>query len=68
MLDATIKAQLKAYLEKLQTPIELVASLDGSAPAQEMRGLLQDIKDVLDPEGRMNPGNLGLVKPPSTRS
>ena len=32
------------------------------------RGLLQDIKDVLDPEGRMNPGNLGLVKPPSTRS
>jgi alkyl hydroperoxide reductase subunit F len=43
MLDANIKTQLGAYLEKLQTPIELVASLDGSAPAQEMRGLLQDI-------------------------
>ena len=28
MLDANIKTQLKAYLEKLQTPIELVASLD----------------------------------------
>ncbi len=40
MLDANIKAQLDAYLEKLQTPIELVASLDDSAAAQEMRGLL----------------------------
>ena len=30
MLDATIKAQLGAYLEKLQRPIEIVASLDGS--------------------------------------
>ena len=46
MLDANIKTQLKAYLEKLQTPIELVASLDGSAPAQEMRGLLQDIAEL----------------------
>ena len=43
MLDTNIKAQLQAYLERLQTPIELVASLDESAPAQEMRGLLQDI-------------------------
>ena len=43
MLDANIKAQLTAYLEKLQRPIELVASLDDSAKAQEMRGLLQDI-------------------------
>ncbi len=32
------------------------------------RALLQDIKDVLDPEGRMNPGNLGLAKPGSMRS
>ena len=31
MLDANIKTQLKAYLEKLQQPIELVASLDDSA-------------------------------------
>jgi alkyl hydroperoxide reductase subunit F len=30
MLDATIKTQLKAYLERLQQPIELVASLDDS--------------------------------------
>ena len=37
MLDANIKTQLKAYLEKLLQPIELVASLDDSAKAQEMR-------------------------------
>jgi alkyl hydroperoxide reductase subunit F len=43
MLDANIKAQLTAYLEKLQQPIELIASLDDSANAQEMRDLLQDI-------------------------
>ncbi|MEW9899538.1 alkyl hydroperoxide reductase subunit F [Chitinivorax sp. PXF-14] len=43
MLDTAIKTQLKAYLEKLQRPIELVASLDGSAKAQEIRSLLDDI-------------------------
>ena len=43
MLDANIKTQLKAYLEKLQRPIELVASLDDSATAQEMRGMLVDL-------------------------
>ena len=46
MLDANIKTQLKAYLEKLQTPIELVASLDDSTAAQEMRGLLLDIAEL----------------------
>jgi alkyl hydroperoxide reductase subunit F len=43
MLDAAIKTQLSAYLEKLQTPIELVASLDGSDAARQMRELLADI-------------------------
>ena len=28
MLDTTIKTQLKAYLGRLQQPVELVASLD----------------------------------------
>ena len=46
MLDANIKAQLTAYLEKLQRPIELVASFDDSAKAQEMRGLLVDIAEL----------------------
>jgi len=48
MLDNNIKAQLKAYLEKLQRPIELVASLDDSAKAQEMRGLLVEIAGLSD--------------------
>ena len=43
MLDAAIKTQLKAYLERLQQPIELVASLDEGARAQEVRSLLEDI-------------------------
>ncbi|MDP2784485.1 MAG: alkyl hydroperoxide reductase subunit F [Sulfurimicrobium sp.] len=43
MLDATIKAQLAAYLEKLQQPIELVASPDGSDAARQMSELLADI-------------------------
>ena len=46
MLDANIKAQLKAYLEKLQRPIELVASLDDGAKAQELRSLLGDIAEL----------------------
>jgi alkyl hydroperoxide reductase subunit F len=43
MLDAAIKAQLKAYLEKLVQPIELRAYLDNSENAQKMRALLEDI-------------------------
>jgi alkyl hydroperoxide reductase subunit F len=43
MLDTAIKIQLSAYLEKLQSPIELVASLDDSDAARQMRELLADI-------------------------
>ena len=48
MLDDAIKGQLSAYLEKLQRPIELVASLDDSAKAQELRGLLADLAPLSD--------------------
>jgi alkyl hydroperoxide reductase subunit F len=48
MLDATIKTQLKAYLERLQHPIELVASLDASDKGQEMGALLDDIATLSD--------------------
>lgn len=48
MLDANIKSQLKAYLEKLVAPIELVASLDDSPKSAEMRGLLEDIASLSD--------------------
>ncbi len=43
MLDANLKTQLKAYLEKVSRPIEIVASLDDSAKSQEMLALLNDI-------------------------
>ena len=51
MLDDAIKGQLKAYLEKLQRPIELIASLDDSdlssnSKTQELRGLLTDIDSL----------------------
>ena len=43
MLDTAIRTQLAAYLERLQRPIELVATLDTSAKAQEIRELLEEI-------------------------
>src|SRR5471030_2039405 len=48
MLDATLKTQLKAYLEKVVQPIEIVASLDDSAKAREMQELLQEITLLSD--------------------
>ncbi|GLQ49845.1 alkyl hydroperoxide reductase subunit F [Dyella flava] len=46
MLDNDLKTQLKAYLEKVVHPIELVASLDSGDAAQEMLALLQDIQSL----------------------
>ena len=43
MLDTAIKTQLAAYLDKLQQPVELIATLDDSPRAAEMRALLEDI-------------------------
>ncbi|AXO62703.1 alkyl hydroperoxide reductase subunit F [Pseudomonas sp. phDV1] len=48
MLDANLKAQLKAYLEKVTQPFEIVASLDDGAKSQELLGLLQDIVGLTD--------------------
>ena len=48
MLDANLKTQLKAYLERVTQPIELVASLDERPASQEMRELLQDIAGLSD--------------------
>ncbi len=43
MLDANLKAQLSAYLEKLVHPIELLASLDDSPASAELAELLAEI-------------------------
>lgn len=48
MLDANLKTQLKAYLEKVTQPFEIVASLDDGAKSQELLGLLQDIVGLTD--------------------
>ena len=48
MLDDTLKTQLKAYLERLQRPVELVATLDDSATSNELRELLEDIRAQSD--------------------
>jgi alkyl hydroperoxide reductase subunit F len=48
MLDANLKEQLKAYLERITQPIELVASLDDSDGSREMLGLLEDITALCD--------------------
>ena len=46
MLDANIEAQLKTYFERLQQPIEIVASLDAGAKAAEMQQMLTGIASL----------------------
>ncbi len=48
MLDDTLKAQLKAYLERVTQPFELVATVDDSASSREMVELLQTIAGLCD--------------------
>ncbi|HRZ04715.1 MAG TPA: alkyl hydroperoxide reductase subunit F [Candidatus Competibacteraceae bacterium] len=48
MLDANIKTQLKAYLEKVSQPIEIVASLDDSDKSHELQALLNDLVSLTD--------------------
>jgi alkyl hydroperoxide reductase subunit F len=46
MLEANIRTQLKGYLERLEQPIELVASLDGGEKSIELRDLLREIAEL----------------------
>ena len=48
MLDANLKAQLQAYLEKVTQPFEIVASLDDGAKSTELKNLLEDIAGMSD--------------------
>lgn len=48
MLDSHLKTQLKAYLEKLTQPIEIVASLDDSPKSAELRELLLELAELSD--------------------
>ncbi len=46
MLDANLKAQLAAYLERISQPVEIVAALDDTPASAEMRALLKDIAEA----------------------
>ena len=46
MLDEPLKTQLGAYLERVQQPFEIVASLDDSENSRDMLSLLQTIQGL----------------------
>ncbi|MCS4510300.1 alkyl hydroperoxide reductase subunit F [Xylophilus ampelinus] len=48
MLDANLKTQLKAYLQRVTRPIEIVASLDDGKASGDLKGLLDDIVSLTD--------------------
>ncbi len=48
MLDTNLKAQLKAYLERVKLPFAITASLDDGKSSQEMLDFLQDIVGLTD--------------------
>jgi alkyl hydroperoxide reductase subunit F len=45
MLDASLKAQLAAYLQRISQPVEIAAALDDTPASADMRKLLADIAE-----------------------
>ncbi|WP_427911837.1 alkyl hydroperoxide reductase subunit F [Ramlibacter sp. MMS24-I3-19] len=45
MLDASLKAQLAAYLERISQPVEITAALDDTDASRDMQALLHDIAE-----------------------
>ena len=72
MLDDPIKTQLKGYLERIQRPIELVASLDGQRGVAARRGtLLQEIAALSDRIALIDDGDdarNAVVRHPAARA
>ena len=66
MLDANLKTQLKAYLERLTQPIELVASLDDGAKSRELTELLKEIA-ALSRQGHLRRAPTRTMRKPSLR-
>ena len=64
MLDTNMKTQLKAYLEKLTKPVELIATLDDSAKSAEIKALLTEIAE-LSPKVTFKEDNALPVRKPS---
>ncbi|BDH46712.1 alkyl hydroperoxide reductase subunit F [Salmonella enterica subsp. enterica serovar Choleraesuis] len=63
MLDTTMKTQLKAYLEKLTKPVELIATLDDSAKSAEIKSLLTEIAGLSDKVTLVEDNSLPVRKP-----
>ncbi|MBE0486399.1 alkyl hydroperoxide reductase subunit F [Marinobacter sp.] len=63
MLDANIKGQLKAYMEKLQQPIELVAAYDDSDKSQELKALLEELEPMSDKISLRTDGEADVRRP-----
>ena len=57
MLDDDLKTQLAAYLERVNRPFELVASLDGGEKSKELRALLEQIAAMSDKITLRSDGN-----------
>ncbi len=69
MLDNAIRTQLQTYLQKLETPIELIASLDAGDKSRELRELLHEIASLSDKVGVREDGaserkpSFGVARP-----
>lgn len=63
MLDANLKNQLTAYLERLQKPLEIVATLDDSKAAGEIKSLLADLVALSDKITVLEKNDLDVRKP-----
>ena len=61
MLDAILKSQLQAYLEKVQRPFELVATVDESPKSKELWALLEEIVSLSDKISARSDGNASRV-------
>ncbi len=46
MLEASLKAQLATYLERVSQPVEIAASLDDSEASRDMQALLKDVAET----------------------
>jgi NADH-dependent peroxiredoxin subunit F len=46
MLDANLKAQLGAYLQRISNPVEIAVSLDDTDASRQVRDLLKDVAEA----------------------
>jgi alkyl hydroperoxide reductase subunit F len=73
MLEANLKTQLKAYLERISQPVEIIATLGTDAASQELRTLLEEIVTLsarlslkLEPEAAVRAPSFALASPGET--